>query len=236
MKAIAEFVPKHFEKAVDVARGIATFALLEFGSGFVRMRVVDPVKVLFADVILTPEIYKCESEFSFGINLQMFYKLLRSLDNNVSLEIEADESVMKLNQCENHHTLIHQDVPITIPKITCLEGPKVVVNTKAFQRYVRALGNVSSVIEFNYVPASDVLFLESVNSLYRTLFSVDTSASPNDSELEYRKRFIVKFLDVAISASLASVVELCFSDSLTLWYTPQDNLSVLLVQAPYVEG
>lgn len=41
MKAIAEFVPKHLEKAVDVARGIATFATLEFCPSVVRMRVVD---------------------------------------------------------------------------------------------------------------------------------------------------------------------------------------------------
>jgi hypothetical protein len=33
--------------------------------------------------------------------------------------------------------------------------------------------------------------------MYRTLFSVDTSASPNEGAEEYRKQFTLKFLEVA---------------------------------------
>jgi hypothetical protein len=235
MKAIIEFVPKHFEKAIDMARGIATFGRLEFGS-CLRLRVTDPVKVLYMDLILTPDVYKCEGDFSFGVNLQMFYKLLKTLDNSESIEIEADESIMRINQCQHYHTLVNQDIPACVPKIDDVNGPRLVVNTKMLKRYIQALGNVAPVVEFNYVPLSDVLFLESVNSMYRTLFSVDTGASPNNNETEYRAQFIVKFLDIAINASLASTVELCLSDCLALLYTPDPNLSISIVQATYTEG
>jgi Proliferating cell nuclear antigen, N-terminal domain len=235
MKAVLEFIPKHLEKAIDVARSVATFAQLEFGA-CLRLRITDPVKVLYMDIILTPDVYKCESDFTFGINLHMFYKLLKTLDNNESIEIEADESIMKLNQCQHYHTLVSQDVPLATPSIADLTGPKLILGTKMLQRYIRALGNVAPVVEMNYVPLSNVLFLESVNSMYRTLFSVDTTACPNDGEEEYRKQFIIKFLDTVINPSLADKVELCLSDSLVLQYAPDPSLSVLIVQAAYTEG
>jgi hypothetical protein len=236
MKAVVEFTPKHFEKAIDMARSIATFGRLEFGS-CIRLRITDPVKVLYMDTILTPDVYKCDHEFTFGINLQMFYKLLKTLDNNDTVEIEADESIMRINQCQHYHTLVNQDIQSCSPQIADIEGPRVVINTKTLQRYIRALGNVAPVVEANYVPLSNVLFLESVNSMYRTLFSIDTTASPNDEqEEEYRKQFIIKFLDIAVNASLASTVEVCLSDTLVLHYTPDPSLSIIVAQAAYTEG
>ena len=235
MKAVVQFVPKHFEKAIDLARSVATFAKLEFGSAL-RLRITDPVKVLYVDLILTPDVYKCESEFSFGVNLQMFYKLLKSLDNNEEVEIEADESVMKINQCQHYHTLISQDVQLTTPEVNEVTGPKVILGTKMLQRYVRALANAAPIVELHYAPASSVLFLESVSSMYRTLFSLDTTASPNDYlQEEYRKQFILKFLDAAINPSLSDKVELTLGSSLVLSYSCT-NLSVVVVQASYTEG
>lgn len=235
MKATLEFTPKHLEKAIDLARNIATFAQLEFGA-CVRLRIMDPAKVLHVDLLLTPSIYKCEADFTFGINLQMFYKLLRSLHNDQPLEIEADESIMKINQCQHYHTLVSQDVPFPTPEIIDFTGPRVRLPTKLLQKYVRALGNIAPCLEIHYVPQSDTLFLESVNSMYRTLFSIDTGITPNDYlEEEYRKQFIIKFVDMAINPSLADSVELTFGDSLMLTYT-QPDLSVLVTVAAYTEG
>lgn len=236
MKAIVQFVPKHFEKAIDLARCVATFAQLEFSPSKLRVRITDPVKVLHMDLILTPDIYKCESEFCFGVNLQMFYKLLKSLDNNQEVEIEADESVMKINQCQHYHTLISQEISASLPIMDAINGPKVVLGTKMLQRYVRALANAAPVVELHYVPTSNCLFLESVSSMYRTLFSLDTTSSPNDYLTEeYRKQFIIKFLDTAISPSLADKVEVTFGDALVLHYT-SSNVMVWITQAAYTEG
>jgi hypothetical protein len=234
MKAIVQFVPKHFEKAIDVARSVATFAQIEFKPGMLRVRITDPVKVLHMDLILTPDVfYKCESEFVFGVNLQMFYKLLKSLDNNDDVEIEADESVMKINQCQHHHTLINQEVTGTCD-IDHVQGPKVILGTKLLQRYVRALSNAAPVVEIDYVPTADTLFMESVSSMYRTLFSLNTATSPNECE-QYRKQFILKFLDTAINPSLADTVELTLGDSLVLHYA-NANVQVWITQAAYTEG
>ena len=235
MKTYVEFVPKHLEKAIDLARSIATFGQLEFGA-CVRMRITDPVKVLHMDLILTPDVYKNEGHFSFGVNLQMFYKLLKSLNNNEPVEIEADESIMKINQCQHYHTLVNQDVPFPSLSVEECTGPKLTLGTKQFQRYIRALGNVAPIVELHYTPSSNVLFMESVNSMYRTLFSIDTTASPNDYLVEeYRKQFILKFLDTAINPALADKVQLTLGDSLVIHYD-NPNLSVLVVQAAYMEG
>jgi hypothetical protein len=234
MKAILQFVPKHFEKAVDLARNVSTFAKLEFSPTTLRMRITDPVKVLHMDLILTPDVYKCDEDFSFGINLQMFYKLLKALDNNQELEIEADESVMKINQLQHYHTLINQEIKSPPSLMETVVGPKVILGTKLLQRYVRALANAAPVVELHYAPTSDVLFLESVSSMYRTLFSLDTAASPNTCD-EYRKRFILKFLDTAINPSLADKVELTLGDSLVLHYQ-SPTVAAWITQASYTEA
>lgn len=232
-KVIAQFVPKHFEKAIDLARSVATFGLLEFGLSSIRLRVTDPVKVLHVDLELTPTAYRAETEFTFGINLQMFYKLLKSLDNNEEVEIEADESAMKINQCQHYHTLIAQPLDLTHTAVEPLTGTKLTLNTKMLQRYVRALANAAPIVELHYVPGSSVLFLESVSSMYRTLFSIDTTAS--ESGDEYRKTFILKFLDTAINTSLADKVELTLGNALSLSYT-SPSMTVVVTQAGYTEG
>lgn len=235
-KVFVEFTPKHLEKAIDLARHIATFGQLEISPAYIRMRIVDPGKVVHLDMILTPDVIKVESDITFGINLQMFYKLLKTLDNDQAVEIEADESVMKINQGSHYHTLISQDIPFPSPAIMDFTGPKVTLPTKLFQRYVRALGNVAPAIEINYVPKSDTLFLESVNSMYRTLFSVDTGVTPNDYLTEeYRRTFIAKFLEMGINPSLADKIDLTFGEALMLTYE-QNNLSVLVTVAGYTEG
>lgn len=227
----AEFVPKHLEKAIDLARHIATFARLEFSPAYIRMRIVDPAKIVHLDLILTPETFKCDRDFSFGINLQMFYKLLKSLHNDESIEIEADESVMKISQCTHYHHLINQDVPSLLSLIN-FEGPKITVATKTLQRYVRALANIAPAIEVHYVPASDTLFLESVNSMYRTLFAIE-AVTPYEGE-EYRKTFMAKFLEMAINPSLADTVEITFGESLVIEY--KNDVSVVVTVAAYAEG
>jgi hypothetical protein len=234
--AIVEFVPKHLEKAIDLARHIATFGQFEFEPNYIRMRITDPGKAVHLDLILTPDTMKVDKLFNFGINLQMFYKLLKTLDNDQSVEIEADESVMKINQGSHYHTLISQDIPLLRPEILDFTGPKITLPTKLFQRYIRALGNVAPAIEINYVPKSDTLFLESVNSMYRTLFSVDTGVTPNDYLTEeYRRTFMAKFLEMAINPSLSDKIELTFGESLMVGYE-QKNLSVLVTVTGYTEG
>jgi hypothetical protein len=235
MKAIAEFVPKRLEKALDLARHIATFAKLEFKAGFIQMRLMDPSKIIHMDMILVPDTYKCDAEFDFGINLQMFYKLFRSLDNKDTVEIEADESVLKINQTVNFHTLINQDVPFGTPATINFAGSCVTVSSKLLQRYVRALGNVAPAVEINYVPLSDTLFLESVNSMYRTLFTINTSETPNEGD-EYRQNFMVKFLETAINPSLSDNVNLTFGENLRIDYRPSEDLSIVLLVSGYTEG
>lgn len=234
-KALAEFAPKHLEKAVDLARHIATFGRLEFSASYIRMRITDPAKVVHMDMILTPTTYLCQGEFTFGINIQMFYKLLKSLDANEAVEIESDESVMKINQGSRYHTLISQDVPFGIPEMTDFTGPKILLPTKMLQRYVRAIGNIAPAFELHYAPLSDTLFMESVNSIYRTLFSIDTGVSPNDGEEEYRKMFMVKFVEMALSPALGEEVALTLGDVLTVGYEV-DKLSVLVTVASYTEA
>lgn len=234
MKVTAEFVPLHLEKALDVARHVATFARIEFTADLVKMRVLDPAKVVYLELSFLPETYKCDQEFGFGVHLHMLYKLVRSLHNDQSLEIEADESIMKINQCQHYHTLVNQDVPFDVPEVKGAEGQQVQLPTKLFQKYVRALGNIAPAVEVNYVPASDTLFLESVNSMYRTLFSIDTGVSPNEGQ-EYRKQFMIKFLEVALNPGLADTVTVSFGHSLGIRYE-QPSLTLEAVVAAYTEG
>lgn len=234
-KAVAEFVPKHLEKALDLARHIATFGQIEFGASYLRLRITDPSKVVHLDMILTPETYKCDGEFSFGVNLQMLYKLFKSLHNDDSVEIECDGSAMKINQCQHYHTLINQDVPFGKPEIMDFTGPKVELPTKLFQRYIRALGNIAPAVEINYVPSADTLFLESVNSMYRTLFSLDTGVTPNEGSEEYRKTFMIKFLEMAINPSLTDKIGITFGDSLMIGYET-DRISLIVTVAGYTDA
>jgi hypothetical protein len=190
--------------------------------------------VVYFDLILLPDTYKCDGEFSFGIHLNMFYKIFKSLQNDVSVEIEADESIMKINQCQHYHTLVSQEVPPLEAEVTLSQGVGVEVSSKMFQKYIRALGNIAPAVEINHVPGADVLFLESVNSMYRTLFSIDTSTSPSSGE-EYKKQFMIKFLEMVINPSLSDKMLLILGDSLHIHYH-QTNLTVDLLVAAYTEG
>jgi hypothetical protein len=231
----AEFIPKNLEKAVDLARHIATFAELEFTACHVRMRMTDPAKVVYMDLILLPSTYRCDKESRFGINLQMFYKLLKSLDNDDTVEIEADESVMKINQGSRYHTLISQDIPFATAAIADYTGYRIKLPTKMLQRYIRAIGNIAPAFELHYVPKSDTLFLESVNSMYRTLFSIDTGVTPNEGAGEYKQNFMVKFFEMALNPSLAETVELTMGESLMICYDV-DTVSVLITVSGYTDA
>lgn len=231
----AEFVPKHLEKALDMARHIATFGHLEFAAGTIRLQITDPAKVVHMDMVLVPDIYKFEKDIRFGINLQMFYKLFKTLDADQAVEIEADETVMKINQGSRYHTLIHQDIPFPIPELIEFSGPKIVLPTKLFQKYIRAIGNIAPAFEMTYSPTSDVLQVESVNSIYRTLFSIDTGVCPTDSTEEYRKNFMVKFVEMAINPSLADKIELTLGEQLVLGYI-KEKLNVIVVVSSYTEA
>jgi len=239
MKVIAEFTPRHLEKALDLARHVATFGCFEFTvEGMIRLRVTDPAKVVHLDLQLIPDIYKIDQEFCFGVHLNMFYRMFKSLDNERTVEIEADESYMKINQSEHHHTLVAQKVPFVIAHTAFVEGPMIRVASKLFQRYIRTLSNVAAHVELNYVPASDTLFLESVNSMYRTLFSMDTSQSPNEQlSEEYKKRFMLKFLEVAINPSLSDTVALVLGEDALRVHYEQPNLLVdAAIAVAYTEG
>lgn len=232
----AEFVPKHLEKALDMARHIATFGHLQFSTCHMTLKITDPAKVVHFDLILLPDVYKVEKGVQFGINLQMFYKLIKSLDNEDAVEIEADESVMKINQGSKYHTLIHQDVHFPIPEMINFSGPKVVLPTKMFQKYIRAIGNIAPAFEMHYSASSDVLFLESVNSMYRTLFSIDTGITPNAvQDEEYRKKFMVKFVEMAINPALADKIELTMGETLLISYEKQ-NMSVVVTVMGYTDA
>ena len=238
MKVIAEFVPRHLEKALDVARHIATFARLEFtANNLIRMRLIDPAKVVYMDIALYPEQYKSDAEFDFGVNLNMLYKLMRSLDNDQSVEIEADESIMKITQLETQHTIVSQVTPTMVPSVPLTTGSTVKVPTKLFQKYIRALSLIAPAVEINYVPQADVMFLEAVNSMYRTMFSISTNESPSpDTETEeYRKRFMLKFIEAVINPGLGDFVKMGFGDSLYIAYK-QPNIDVEVLVSAYTEG
>lgn len=229
---IAAFTPKHTEKAFDMARNVSTFGQLEFTASFIRMRIMDPAKVIHVDVILVPDTYRCDKEFSFGINLQMFYKLLKSLDNNDTVELESDGDVMKISQKGRQHVLIHQDIPFGKPEILDFTGPQVVVPTKTFLRYIRAIGNIAPAFELHYSPTRNTLSMESVNSIYRTTLSLDTTASPNTEE--FRGSFMVKFVAMGVNPSLADTVKVTMGDSLVISYQ-HEKLSVLVSVAGYTD-
>jgi hypothetical protein len=231
----AEFTPKHLEKALDTARHIATFGLLNFTAGTIQLQITDPAKVVHLDLLLVPDIHKFDKDLQFGINLQMFYKLFKTLDPDQAVEIEADETVMKINQGSRYHTVIHQDIPFPTPDIIHFAGPKLVLPTKIFQKYIRAIGNIAPAFELSYSPTSDVLQLESVNSMYRTLFSIDTGVTPNEGSEEYRKNFMVKFVEMAINPSLSDKIELTLGEQLIIGYA-KDKLNVCVVVSGYTEA
>jgi hypothetical protein len=233
---IAEFLPKNLEKALDMARHIATFGHLHFSACHMQLRITDPAKVVHFDLILVPDIYKVEKGVQFGVNLQMFYKLIKSLDGEDTVEIEADDSVMKINQGSKFHTLIHQDIHFPVPEVINLTGPKVVLPTKMFQKYIRAIGNIAPAFEMHYCARSDLLFLESVNSIYRTLFSIDTGVTPNAVEdEEYRKKFMVKFVEMAINPALSDKIELTLGETLVISYDKQ-SVTVIVTVAGYTDA
>lgn len=233
----AEFTPKHLEKAVDMARHIATFAQLEFDPSYIRMKITDACKVVFMDMILTPTTYKCETPVTFGINLQIFYKILRSLDNELPVEIEVNGS-LKINQCTNYHTLLNQEVPVACiaPTITPDSGYCVKLPTKTLQKYVRILGGIAPALEMHYVPLSDTLFLESVSSMYRTLFSIDTSHSPNQGDEEHKAKFLIKFVEMGIAPGLCDNVELTFGQQALWIHYANVELDVMVAVGVYTEA
>lgn len=232
----AEFAPKNLEKAIDMARHIATFGHLIFSPSHIQVQITDPAKVLHLDMILVPDVYKVEKGVQFGVNLQMLYKLIRSLDGDDVAEIEADECVMKIAQGSKLHTLIHQDIHFPVPDIISFTGPKVTLPTKLFQKYIRAIGNIAPAFELHYSPRDDLLSMESVNSMYRTRFSLDTGVTPNaDADDEYRKNFLVKFVELAINPALSDKIELTMGETLVIGYE-KETLTVLVTIAAYTDA
>jgi hypothetical protein len=230
-----EFIPKHLEKALDMARQIATFGHIEFAVCYLQLRITDPAKVVHYDLIFTPDVYKADKTIFFGVNLQMFYKLIKSLDADKIVEIHADESVMKINQGSKFHTIIHQDIQAAIPEIINFEGPQVTIPTKLFQKYIRAIGNIAPAFEIQYSPVSDTLSFESVNSMYRTLFTYNTGMTLNSEEEKYCKSFLVKFVEMAINPSLEDKVEITLGETLVVHYQ-KNNFSVVVTVSGYTDA
>lgn len=236
MNVYAEFTPKHFEKALDIARHIASYAKLEFLAESVRMTAIDPAKVMYMHTSLFPTTYKLDKELTFGINLNMMYKLMKSFDNNIPIEMEVLEEKMVITQIGHRHELSNQPLQYDIPEIKSVTGPVLELETKLFQKHVRALSNVSPVCEISYDSASNSLFLESVNSLYRTLFAVNTEKSNNDAwPTPYKNRFIVKFIESAVNPSLGDTILLELGDFLLIRYQ-KEGMQVAVTVANYTEG
>lgn len=234
MNAFVEFIPRHFEKALDIGRHLASYAKLDFTAESVRMTLMDPAKAMYMETCLFPAIYKTDKEFSFGVNLNMIYKLVRSLDNNLPVEIEASPEKMTIIQIGHRHELTNQTLQYDVPKIESSRGPVVKLSTKVFQKYVRTLGNVSPVFEISYDSGS--LFLESVNSMYRTLFSIDVSDSNNEAWPElYKQQFVTKFVDSAINPSMGDEISLELGTFLQVRYA-QEALQTTITIANYTEG
>jgi hypothetical protein len=236
MKAALEFDAKDLERSIDLVRHIASFARITFSTNHLSIRVVDPAKVTCMDIYLYPSIMKCDFEFEFGINVGMFYKLIKSMDPTQPVEIEADESVMKLSSCGENtacHTLVSQQVPTATLQIPRVQGPSMTVSAKAFQKYVRALAHISPAVELNFIPIAGVLFMESLNSMYRTIFSLNTAATETGEE--YRKSFMAKFLEISINPSLSDDIELIFGDALGLHYKTE-TVEVDVQISAYTEG
>lgn len=234
MNAFVEFTPKHFEKALDIARHLASYAKLDFTADCVRMTAMDPAKAMYMETCLFPTTYKTDKLFAFGINLNMMYKLIRSLDNNMPVEIEATPEKMAITQIGHRHELSNQTLQYDVPKIEPGTGPVVKLVTKDFQKYMRTLGNVSPIFEISYDSASGSLFLESVNSMYRTLFSVavgDNEAWPEP----YKQQFVTKFVDSAINPSLGDEFSLELGTFLQVRYE-KDGVYANITISNYTEG
>ena len=152
------------------------------------------------------------------------------------MERQSAGKARKLNRCQQYHPLGTQDVPFGSPHIMNFTGPRITLPTKLFQRYIRALGNIAPAVEINYVPHSDTLFLESVNSMYRTLFSIDTGVTHNDNmEEEYRSTFMIKFLEMGINPSLSDKIDLTFGEALMISYEHQ-GMSTVVTVTGYTEA
>ena len=230
----AEFTPYHLHKALDVARHIATFGCLEFtADNRIRMRMIDPAKVIYMDFYITPDTYKCDSEFTFGVNLHMFYKIIKSLHPDHSIEIEADETVMKITQASHciAHTIVAQQLPFPVPDMEPVDAPSVIVPTKQLQTYVHSLSMISPSTCLSVFPTSNLLILESINTMYRTVYSIPVAA---DTDSEYIRRFPVKFLEMAISPSLGDTVTLFLDSGIRLHYSNR-NLEADVTVASYTE-
>lgn len=236
MNVYAEFTPKHFEKAVDIARHIASYAKLEFGAEAVHMTAIDPAKAMYLHTELVPQTYKIDNEVVFGVNINMFYKLLKSLDNNIPIEVEIQEDKMTITQIGHRHELLNQPTEYEVPTIQQISGPVVTLDTKLFQKHIRALSNVSQIIEIGYDQNSSSLFLESYNSLYKTLFAVNTENSPNEAwPGVYSNRFLVKFIESAINPSMGDKVDVHLGNFMMLQYR-HEGLFVNVTISNYTEG
>lgn len=233
--SFAEFAPKHFEKALDIARHLASYAKLDFTAECIRMSVIDPAKAMYMDTSLFPAKYKTDKEFTFGINLNMIYKLIKSLDNNIPIEIEATEEKMSITQIGHRHELSNQTLQYEVPDVKSVMGPVVKVDTKMFQKYIRTLANVAPVFEITYDPQSSTLFLESVNSMYRTLFAIHTEDNNDAWQEVYKKQVVAKFVEAAINPSLGDTINLELGEFVQIRYE-KDGLQVAVTVANYTEG
>lgn len=236
MNAFAEFTPKHFEKALDIARHIGSYAKLHFTADFVRMTVIDPAKAMYMDTHLIPTTYKTDKDLAFGINLNMMYKLIKSLDNNLPVEIEASDDKMTITQIGHRHEFANQTLQYDVPEMKTTIGPLIKLDTKTLQKYIRTLSNVSPIFEIAYDSSADILFLESVNSMYRTVFAINTENSKNEAWPQpYKKQFMTKFVEASINPSLGDTIQLELGEFLQVRYE-KEGLHVALTIANYTEG
>ena len=244
MIAFAEFEPAKLEKILDMLRHIASFANLNFQSdGFITMRLVDPAKVLYAELAFTDMgVYKCEREGSFGVHLPFFYKLVKSLQRDQSVYIEVDGDIMQVTQGHSRYSIQNNQTVKNPAKIDC-SGPgdfSAAVPTKVLQRYVRTLGNISPSVRISVDPNADQVLFDAGNSMYQTSMAIKMEGDDGGRILvpatkKYTNQFLYKFVELAINPAVDEYVELQLGSNLCISYDTGSYCLAFAI-APYTEG
>lgn len=235
MKAFAEFVPGRLAKVIDMARNVASFANLDFrANGEIELRLVDPAKIVYVDIRITPTVYKCDTEFSIAVQLSTFYKLIKSLDPESGMTWTADETSLHIAQTALSFVVIAEGTTPSPPSMQFGVGNVVscVANTKLFQRYTKAVAMISPTVRLKYMEA--LLEFGAETSLYKTKMALDVES---DDLREYEGLFLVKFVDSILNTGISDKIEIRMSPKdLTIVYRDVAGISVSATVMAYTEG
>lgn len=239
MKAYTEFIPGSLEKVLDTARNVDTFGNLLFTANrSIYLRLVNPAKTLCMDICLTPSLYRCDEDFSFGVHLPTFYKLIKALDKNATMSWELEEDRMTVRQGTTHFTILSQGQLPVLPAISFeIEKPiSFVVNTKTFQRYVKAVGTISPTLRLKC--KGDLLQFEADTSLYQTHMDMPlTHGLIADHEEPYEKVFMVKFVEALLNPGIADTMTITLGPTeIALVYNSSEGPMVAGMVMAYTEG